>query len=291
MTKELIIQGRHLTENDIAFVRHLLKVNPGWSRRRLSIFLCQTWDWRNGTGQIKDMACRSMMLKLEKLGLIILPARRQAPSIRNPEREVISVDFDQSPIESSLRDLQPITITKVEHGTHFNNVFTSLVHEFHYLGYKGSVGENMKYLIHDNAGRVLSCLLFGSSAWSVQCRDVFIGWTAEQRRKNLPLLTNNMRFLIVPWVRVSCLASHILSKVSRLISHDWHERYGHPIFMLETFVQKDRFVGTCYKAANWIHVGQTTGRSRNSLSKKPAVPIKDVYLYPLLSKFQKKLMS
>ena len=232
-----------------------------------------------------------MMLKLEKLGLLILPARRQAPSVRNPEKNGISVEYDQSPIECSLRDLQPLTITRVEHGTYFNDVFSSLLCNYHYLGYKGYVGENMKYLIHDQADHVLSCLLFGSSAWSVQSRDVFIGWTAEQRRRNLALVTNNMRFLIVPWVRVSCLASHILSQVSRLISHDWLERYGHPIYMLETFVQQDRFVGSCYKAANWIYVGQTTGRSRNSRSKKPQVPIKDVYVYPLVSTFQKKLIS
>ncbi len=171
----------------------------------------------------------------------------------------------------------------------YNDIFACLMSEYHYLGYKGVVGENMKYLFLDNSGRYLGCMLFGSSAWKSQCRDTFIGWNEKVRLLNLNYTTNNMRFLILPWIRVPHLASHILGMISRRIYSDWLEKYGHPIYMLETFVEKDRFKGTCYKAANWQCVGVTKGRSRNDRHTNLKVPVKEVFIYPLTSNYREKL--
>ena len=162
---------------------------------------------------------------------------------------------------------------------------------YHYLSYTGIVGENMKYLILDNQDRPLACVLFGSSAWSVADRDAHIGWDKATRQRNVNLTTNNTRFLVVPWVRVKCLASHILSLVSRRIGQDWQARYGHPVYCLETFVEKGRYRGTCYQAANWRCVGHTQGRSRNDRNNTLSVPVKDIYLYPLRRDYRQRLCT
>jgi hypothetical protein len=157
---------------------------------------------------------------------------------------------------------------------------------YHYLGLQNTVGENLKYLVTDGAGREVACLLFGSAAWSCKPRDAFIGWDRETRRRNLQRLSNNTRFLILPWVRVPHLASHVLSRIVRRLRADWVERYGHPLDLVETFVDRERFRGTCYRAANWVHVGETTGRSREDRHHTLQVPVKDVYVYPLRPDFR-----
>jgi hypothetical protein len=154
-----------------------------------------------------------------------------------------------------------------------------------------SVGENLKYMVYSAQGQLLACLLFGSSAWSCASRDAFIGWNAKSRRANLIYTTNNTRFLILPWVKVEHLASHILGLICKRIASDWQTKYGHELYLLETFVEKSRFRGTCYKAANWVCVGQTKGRSRNDRYNKLKVPIKDIYLYPLSKNFREVLCS
>lgn len=291
MEREVQVQGRLLSGSDIIYLRELIKSNPSWSRRRLSEELCRAWNWRNSKGVFKDMASRAMMLKLEKRGYITLPPRRRIPVNRMLEKKRIYVEHEQSPVDCILKELQPLRISPVLAKEKQENLYSCLLSEYHYKSYKGIVGENMRYLIYDCQGRVLSCLLFGSSAWSVQSRDTHIGWNSQMRASNLHLTTNNMRFLILPWVRVPHLASHILGLVSRRISKDWESRYGHPLYLLETFVERDRFKGTCYKAANWRYVGQTKGRSRNDRYNRLQVPIKDVYLYPLYSNYKKKLVS
>lgn len=193
-------------------------------------------------------------------------------------------------IEGSLSDLQPIRIQRVTHAQDVR-LFRGHLQQHHYLGYTGPVGENLKYLVYDRQGRLLGCLLYGAAAWRVAGRDRFIGWDEAARKRGLSRLANNMRFLILPGIQVAHLASHLLALISRRISADWQETYGHPILLLETFVEQPRFAGTCYKAANWIHVGQTTGRTRNHNSGDPTTPIKSVWLYPLHRSFQKRLVG
>ncbi|EXX90691.1 hypothetical protein BG53_13100, partial [Paenibacillus darwinianus] len=209
-----------------------------------------------------------------------LPAARSV-CIGNSVRHRTPVAHSTADIVSSLRDLSPLRIDRVRDAA-ASKLFKHLLAEYHYLGYSGTVGENMKYMVYDRLQRPLACLLFGSAAWKVASRDEWIGWKPSLRQMNLPFLTNNMRFLILPWVLVPHLASHILASIARRISDDWTERYGHPIYLLETFVEQDRFRGTCYRAANWIRVGQTQGRSRNDTDRTLKVPVKDVYLYPLI---------
>ncbi|MHC4607950.1 MAG: Druantia anti-phage system protein DruA [Planctomycetota bacterium] len=291
MEINLVVQGRSLSPQDIDFLSQLIKQNPSWSRRHLSIQLCRLWNWRNANGQIKDMAARAMMLKLDKLGYLKLPPRRQTPSNRMLTKRIESVAHQTTAIECDLKKIKPLQVVVTRKHPQHESLFACLLSHYHYLGYRGIVGENMKYLIFDCHQRVLACVLFGSAAWSVQCRDNYIGWDAHTRKHNLNLTTNNMRFLILPWVRVTNLASHILGLICRRLGADWVNQYGHRLYLLETYVDKDRFTGACYKAANWIHVGQTKGRSRNDRHARLQVPIKDVYLFPLIKQFEQKLKS
>jgi hypothetical protein len=276
-------------QEDIAAIRDLIVSNPGWNRSRLSRELCRRWEWFNHLGQMKDMACRTLLLKLEGLGWVTLP-KRQGPCSPNAHRNrtIQDVFHDTAPIEGFLRDLMPLSIEVIkEEG--LVSLFRCLLSRYHYLGYGGTVGENMKYLVRDGRGRPLSCVLFGSAAWKVACRDDYIGWERGCREGRLCLVTNNMRFLILPWVRVPHLASHVLGRIGRRIREDWMNTYGHEVVLLESFVEVGRFRGTCYRAANWVYVGKTKGRSRNDRRHCMEVPAKDVYLYPLRSRFREIL--
>ena len=284
-----MVQGRKLEAEDILRIRQLLAENPSWSRRRLSEVLCREWDWRNGRGRLKDMATRTLLAKLDARGLIQLPARRRLPSNRMAARQVPRQIWDSTPITGNLRDLEPLTLREISTDSAARIRFTAALAEFHYLGYRGTVGENLQYAVADKDGRMLACLLFGSAAWKCKPRDGFIGWNPEQRQRNLHLITNNTRFLILPFVRVPHLASCILGRVLRRLSADWQNKYGHPILLVETFVERERFAGTSYKAANWIRLGSTTGRSRQDRRRTIQVPVKDVYLYPLHPRFCEEL--
>jgi hypothetical protein len=203
-------------------------------------------------------------------------------------RTIPYVPHQTTVITGSLDAVAPVYSEVVE-GRGQSKLFKYLLSRYHYLGWSGIVGENMKYLVFDRKHDSLACLLFGSAAWKSAPRDNFIGWDAATREANLQLLTNNMRFLILPLVRVLHLASHILGQVAGRISSDWMARYKHPIYLLETFVERERFRGVCYQAANWIYVGQTKGRSRNDRYATLKVPIKDIYLYPLTKRFRETL--
>lgn len=288
MKAEKVIQGRSITCSDIDLIRSLLRQNPSWSRRRLSQDLCRRWQWYNGKGQIKDMACRSLLVKLEDMGEIRLPARRGGRPNHRGYR-IVEIAHDRRPIECDLKALQPVRIEPLRAGDNRLSLFKFLLHRYHYLGFRTSVGENVKYMVYDRHGRVLACMLFGSAAWKARDRDSFIGWDAGGRKRNLFLLTNNTRFLVLPWVRVKNLASHILGKVCARVTADWIEKYGHPIHLLETFVLRDKFRGTCYRAAGWIHAGATVGRSRNDRNQMLSVPVKDIFLYPLCADFRGRL--
>lgn len=283
-TKALRVQGRTIEPEHLNQIRLLLAENPAWGRSQLSRALCQLWNWTDPAGRHKDMACRTMLLKLEAMGLITLPPRRMHG---RGSRRHVEPDFllqASPPLQASLADISPVSLLDARTSPEHRRLFAHLISSHHYLGFR-DVGRNMKYLALDRHGDPVGCLLFGSAAWKARPRDLYIGWDAQTRERNLHLLVNNTRFLIPPWVRVPHLASHLLSRAAARLPGDWMERYGYRPAMLETFVDRSRFAGTCYRAANWICVGQTQGRSRQDRHKTLVVPVKDIYLHPLLKDF------
>jgi len=292
MVSTLTIQGRQVASTDLATIRDLIATHPDWHRTRLSQELCRRWEWVNEQGRPKDMAARALLRRLDRVGLIALPApiRSANNGFRNRPIALDTFDLEAPLIEGKLSDLQPIRIQRVECAQDTQR-FRGLLQQYHYLGYTGPVGENLQYLIYDRQDRLLGCLLYGAAAWRVADRDRFVGWDGAARQRGLSRIANNMRFLILPWVRVPHLASHLLALTRRRISRDWQEKYGHPILLLETFVEQWRFAGTCYQADNWIRVGQTTGRTRNHSSGDPRVPVKSVWLYPLHRRFRSALVA
>ena len=288
MTEGMVIQGRAVTAADIELIRAMLAAHPARGRTPLSAELCRRWDWRNARCQLKDMACRTLLLKLERAGHIRLPPRIRPSSngLRNRRLPVAAVE--KEPIRGGLRDLQPLRVFVVESESDDVRVFNGLLVHEHYLGHRNTAGENLRYLVRDRQGRPVACVLFGSAAWKCAARDAFIGWDRPTRERNLQRLTNNTRFLIPAWVQVPHLASHVLGLIARRIRADWQAKYGHPVHALETFVDR-RFRGTCYRAANWRRVGQTQGRTRNDRKHRIQASIKDVYLYPLAANFKEAL--
>jgi len=290
-SETLCLQGRRWGAQELIQIQRLREAHPLWHRTRLSRELCALWEWRNGRGRLKDMACRTLLLKLQARGLIELPPR-QRPSVngrRNHHPQEVA--YETGPLQAALAALRPLHVEPVGVGSPEAILFRLLLQRHHYLGYRNGVGENLKYLVRERQGRPVACLLFGSAAWRCQPRDAFIGWTASGRQRHLPLLTNHTRFLILPWVRVPHLASHILSLITRRLSQDWQNKYGHPIHLVETFVERERFAGTCYRAAGWVSVGATTGRGRNAPSLAPQGPVKEVYLQPLRADFRTRLCA
>lgn len=290
MTEPERIQGRLVAPTDVDQIRALIASHPTWSRRRVSEVVATAWDWRTATGRLKDMAARTLLLKLDARGLVTLPPRRRRPSNRMAARAVATPP-PAAPVAGSLAELRPLAITEVSTDRTARAEWAAALSAWHYLGYRGTVGENLQYTVRDRTGRLLACLLFGSAAWACRPRDVFIGWSRAQRATRLSWLTNNTRFLILPTVRVPHLASWILGAVLRRLSRDWQHKYGHPIVLVETFVERDRFVGTSYRAANWQAVGPTTGRSRQDRYTTLRVPVKDVYVYPLGADFRAVLTA
>jgi hypothetical protein len=285
----ICVQGRSLDACDISWIKSLLDSNPQWNRSRLSRHIAKHWGWTNSAGQLKDIAARTMLRKLEQRDLISLPPRQSGyPHSRQSTRNIEPVLHATDPVQGPLASLRPVRLRLVE-DKHSRALFAHLLHVYHYLSYSRPVGENLGYLIVDHTERPLGCLLFGAAAWKAAARDEFIGWDATARTRRLPLVANNMRFLILPWVRVPHLASHVLGLSSRELSSHWQKKYGHPIHLLETFVERERFRGTVYAAANWTRVGQTTGRSRNDRERQLQVPVKDVFCYPLHRRFRRLL--
>jgi hypothetical protein len=289
MVADPIVQGRSVSPAVLHEVRALIGAQRGWSRRRLALELCDRWQWRNAAGQIKDMAARTFLNKLEQRGWIELPPRqkRRGPGFAPPVAQL--PEQDPEPISDELKDLRPLQIHRLSVRKPEAGRFNAYLARYHYLPWRSAVGENVAYLVQDRTGRDLACVLFGAAAWKTRPRDQYIGWRLAQRRAGLELIANNSRFLILPWVRVAHLASHILGAVSRRLGADWRERYGHSVALLETFVERDRFAGTCYRAANWVCVGQTQGRTRQDRHRNIEAPVKDVYLYPLRADFRKEL--
>lgn len=288
MDGTIIVQGRELSQENLEEIRALLGSRPDGTRWTISRELCVAWDWRALNGQLKDMACRAMLKKLEERGLITLP-----PKGRRPGKSAQGVfEFPLEPpeaIHASLAELTPLQVTIAATRSADGRLLHELLSTYHYLGFRTNVGETIRYLVRDRKGRPVACAVFGAAAWKTAGRDQYIDWDAEQRAQGLSGIANNNRYLLLPWVEVRHLASHVLGLLARRIRTDWIEKYSHPIALLETFVDRSRFHGTCYRAANWHCVGQTAGRSRQDRNKSLSVPIKDVYLYPLTAKFREEL--
>ena len=281
-------RGRQIHPEDILYIRKLIEQHPTDSRRKLSTRLCEAWDWRQSNGALRDMVCRGLLLMLDRAGEITLPPvtyKRHNPLAQRSRPAPVLLD--QTPIEGKLKEIGPIELEQARRTAH-EPLFNSLMEEHHYLGYKQPVGEHLKYLVWAQ-GRPIACLAWSSAPRHLGSRDGYIGWSAEARRRNIRFLAYNTRFLILPWVRVEHLASHILGRMAAEISDDWQRMYGHPIYFLETFVDPERFRGTCYRAANWVVMGKTTGRGKQSNSYVPNRSIKEILGYPLTRRFRELL--
>jgi len=277
-----------VTDEDLVFIRQFIAEHPGSSRRDLSKKLCQAWNWVQANGALRDMVCRGLMLMLHRQGLIELPPVRWVN--RNPMVErsrPVLVSVDEVPLQASFAELGPLEVRQVRR-TSEEALFNSLLQHHHYLGYTQPVGEHLKYLVYAR-GRPIACVAWSSAPRHLGSRDRFIGWEPRARLANIGLLAYNTRFLILPWVTVPHLASHILGRMARTLSSDWQRVYGHPIYYLETFIDPQRFRGTCYRAANWKVLGVTTGRGKDDRAHKANRPIKEVLGYPLVKDFRQRL--
>jgi len=285
---ELKYRGQVITSEDILFIEQLIAAHPRASRRRLSQKLCEAWQWKQANGALRDMVCRGLLLMLDRAGHIQLPAVKFVPHnplVRRERPEPVLIDT--APIQGTLHELRPVEMEQVRRTDH-EPLFNSLMEQYHYLAYEQPVGEHLKFLVWAQ-GRPIACLAWSSAPRHLASRDRYIGWSAEARRRNIRFLAYNTRYLILPWVRVPHLASHILGKMTSQLVQDWERMYGHPVYFAETFIDPGRFRGTCYRAANWKLLGRTTGRGKASNSYKPNRPIKEVLGFPLTPRFRELL--
>lgn len=283
-------RGRVIGEAEVGFIRQLIAEHPAASRRALSKKLCEAWGWVQPNGVLRDMVCRGLMLELQRRGRIALPPVRQVPPNNVLRRETPRpVEIDTTPMRASLRQLRPLEFRQVRWSTE-EPLFAALIAQHHYLGYTRPVGEHLKYII-SKGSRPVACFAWSSAPRHLGPRDRFIGWPAEARRRNIRGVAYNSRYLILPWVEVPHLASHLLGRMARVLARDWQRIYGHPIYFLETFVDPGRFRGTCYRAANWVEMGWTTGRGKDAPTKRPNRPLKQVLGYALTGRFRERLAA
>lgn len=285
------IRGKLLTEADLVRIRSLMVQHPDEGRSQLSKRICQSFGWRQPNGQWQDMACREILLQLEKRAVLTLPPRKREGNYRASRlSSLLTFPLEPSgPERKGTLGQFPDVHLRLVSGKESQR-WNALIHRHHYLGYQSTVGRSLKYWI-EMGDEEVGLLGWGSPAWKVAGRDDFIGWDAATREKNIHGIVNNTRFLIYPWVAIKFLASHVLSLATRRLAQDWQDRYGMTLFLAETFVQKDKFRGTCYKAANWIYVGDTQGRGKWDQHNQHKQPVKSVWLYPLSKLFREKLTA
>jgi len=288
MSLQFKYRGRIVADEDVLFINRLIEDNPGDSRWALSKKLCQAWNGGQSNGSLKDMVCRGLMLELHRAGHIKLPPVKQHsqnPLANRKKPDIVKID--QTPIDGKLSELKPLTFCQVRR-TSEEKRFNGLIECYHYLGYSHPVGEQLKYIVYAGK-RPIACFAWSSAPRHIGCRDRFIGWSQQERKRHIHLIAYNSRFLILPWIRVKLLSSHLLGQMAKTLAADWQTIYSHPLYYLETFVDKERFAGTCYKAANWIYLGDTTGRGKNDQTHKPNRSIKAVWGYPLSRQFRSRL--
>lgn len=286
----LNFRGRQIGLADVTFLRELIAQHPGLSRRRLSVKVCEAWQWVQPNGQPRDMVCRGLMLALHRAGHIELPPKRWSPTNNAiTHRRVAAVaPCDTTPIEGTLRSLGTLEIRLVRRAQG-ESLFNYLVNQYHYLGFSRSVGEHLKYLVFWGE-RPVACLAWNSAPLRLTLRDKWVGAPRKAYAHNLHLIAYNSRYLIAPWVKVPHLASHLLGRIARRISADWQALYHHPIHLLESFVDIERFQGTSYRAANWICVGRSQGRGTKSKGGAKT-SLKELWVYPLNKHFRQKLIA
>ena len=277
---------RELTGQDIEDIRQTVALHNGKGRSHISRVLCKQWDWVQPNGEYKEYAARDLLLRLEEAGHIQLPPRLRPKNNLKRKSFAQIPFFNQTPLSGSVGEFSGLKIVPVDGSDDY--LWGYLLHHYHYLGLPGLVGEHIRYLVYLN-DQVVACLAWASAAFKVKSRDDIIGWDAVTRRRRFHLVANNARFLVLPWVRVKHLASKILSLSCRRLSDDWQQRYRHPVFLAETFVDTARFAGTCYKAANWRYAGHTSGSAKKGNSYQHHGQSKAVYLYPLARHFEKEL--
>ena len=277
--------GRDFSETEIKRILQLIKDNPGFHRAELSRQVCHMLQWLKPDGKLKEMSCRVAMLRMHEAKLIDLPPPRRAKA---PLRKIVftSATDRQTLIVEPVHKLGPLRLNKVQRAD--SSLWNEYIERYHYLGYKTLPGAQLRYFV-SLGQQIIALLGFGAAAWQTAPRDQFIGWTHTQRKRNLHLIVNNARFLILPWVQSKNLASKILSMATRKIPEDWLKHYRIQPVLMESFVETERFVGTCYKAANWIHIGKTKGRGKLGPAGKQSVPIKDIWVYPLGKNFKQVL--
>jgi hypothetical protein len=282
-------QGQAVTLAEVQYIREIIAAHPEASRRRLSELVCEALNWRQENGAPRTMKCRGVMLALERGGHIELPPVRFTPV--NPLVRRIQpqpVEVDRSEIRCSLRELDPVIIHQVKH-TPQEKELNWLMASEHYLGYVRPIGESLKFIAFSGM-RAVGLFVWSSAPRHLAPRDNYIGWSPEVRRRHLRFVAYNTRFLVPSWVHVPHLASHLLSRMTRILPQEWQRVYGHPVYFAETFVDTTRHRGTCYRAANWVFMGRTTGRGKNDQTKKPNRTIKDVLGLPLVENFRERLL-
>ena len=285
----LTIRGLHITAEVLEEIRQVIEQNWEKGRTAISRILCQKWDWRQNNGQLKGMACRELLLRLERKGFINLPPRKRDKVNRKRITPISDLfnQFSSNLLSGRIDKYRKIELEMVR-GTSKEKLWDSLIHQYHYLGYSQIVGAYLKYLVYLDT-QLAACLGWGSAAWKVGCRDQFIGWNAEQRRNRLQGIANNVRFLILPWVQVKHLASKTLALSIRVLQSDWQRFFSEELLLVETFVDCSRFRGTSYRAANWLYLGETKGSAKRGASYSHHGLIKAVFVYPLIPNFRERL--
>lgn len=283
----IIVCGQQFNSSILQQIQQLMTENQSLTRAELARQVCDLLNWYRPNGERKDMSCRVALLKLERKGLLQLP-RATKVIRRNKQHVGNAISFKEIPITQPVHQIHGLSlepVTGMSRNSSASALWKSMVEQYHYLGYTPLVGAQFRYLIHCDQG-YLGALGFSASAWKVAPRDQFIGWTPRARKVNLAYVICNSRFLILPWIQSKNLASKILSLSAKRLIGDWKKTYGYQPVLLETYVDKERFSGTCYRAANWVRVGQTQGRGKLDRQHEHALPVKDVYLYALKTDFR-----
>jgi hypothetical protein len=285
--------GRLFTGPELELIGEIARECAGLAITEMARTVCELLDWKRANGRLKDQECRQLLEHLRDQGWLKLPPVRNSGPRGPRQIQLSTASVPQARLEGSAGEFEPLELRVVESQAE-SQLWTELIERHHYLGYRVPVGANLRYLVRSEqrGAGVLACLLWSSPAWKMAARDEWIGWSVEQRARNLQLVVNNSRFLVLPWVGIQGLASKILAQSARQLPIDWGHRYSKRPLLLETLVDAQRFHGTCYRAANWIHVGQTTGRGRMDREHKThGQAVKDIYLYPLVRNMRQRLCA